>query len=356
MKRAGWIGVVLAVVFSGTADGQWLKDKTPGIPRDKDGNPLLSAPAPKLPNGTPDLSGIWRADPGGYLDNIASDLKPGETLPWAEALFKRRSEEFATGHPTYKCMPDIGPLYTFGIFKVLQTPGTMAMLSEWGPYRQILTDGRELPKDPNPTWMGYSVGRWDGDTFVVSSAGFNDQTWLDYNGHPHSEALRVTERFRRKNFGEMEVRITFDDSKAYTRPWTIAVTARLMPDTELIEYVCGENEKSVQRFSVTDAERQRARAKNVVGREVLAKYEGAYSMQAPGGRAQNANAMDWIVELVGDELTMRPPAGGRQTLVPESATVFYITGQRVEFFLDASGSPTHFVMTIVEGDMKAVRK
>ena len=351
MKRVIAAAVVIAVGLAAPVGAQWLKDKTPGIPRDKDGKPKLDAPAPKLPNGTPDLSGLWRVDPGAYLDNIASDLKPGETLPWAEALFKRRSEEFATNHPTYRCMPEIGPLYSFNIFKMLQTPGTMAMLSESGPYRQILADGRDLPKDPNPTWMGYSVGRWEGATFVVSSAGFNDQTWLDYNGHPHTEALRVTERFRRKNFGEMNIQITFDDPKAYTRPWTISLTARYMADTELVEYVCGENEKSVQRFSVTDAERERARATNAVPREVLSKYEGTYTMGEPGGRVQ-----DFVVEVVGNELSMKPPAGGRYTLVPESPTVFYITGQRVEFFLDASGWPTHFVMTIVEGDLKAIRK
>ena len=341
----------LTVLFLGVASlagAQWLKDKTPGLPRDKDGKPQLDAPAPRAPGGLPDLSGIWRVDPGGYLENIASDLKPGETLPWAETLFKRRSEEFATGHPIYRCMPDIGPLQSFGIFKILQTPGTVGILAESGTFRNILSDGRELPQDPNPTWAGYSVGRWDGDAFVVSSAGFNDQTWLDYNGHPHTEALRVTERFRRKNIGEMDVQITFDDPKAYARPWTIALTARLMPDTELIEYVCGENEKSAQRFIVTEAERQRARATNVVAREVLSTYEGAYALQGRPG--------EFVVELVGNELTLRPPAGGRQMLVPESPTVFYVTGQRLEFFLDASGRPTHFVLTIVEGDMKAVRK
>jgi hypothetical protein len=350
MKRVIAAAVVIVVGFSAPSAAQWLKDKTPGIPRDKDGKPRLDAPAPKLPNGTPDLSGLWRTDPGAYLDNIATDLKPGETLPWAEALFKRRSEEFATNHPTYRCMPEIGPLYTFNIFKMLQTPAAMVQLSESGPYRQILTDGRDLPTDPNPTWMGYSVGKWEGDTFVVRSAGFNDQTWLDYNGHPHTDALRVTERFRRKTFGEMEVQITFDDPKAYTRPWTVTLTARYMPDTELIEYVCGENEKSAQRFIVTEAERQRARAVNPVPRDVLSKYEGAYAMEAPG------RTVEYNVELMGSELTMRAPAGGRYTLVPESPTVFYITGQRVEFFLDAGGRPTHFVMTIVEGDMKAVRR
>ena len=109
--------------------------------------------------------------------------------------------------------------------------------------RQIFTDGRSLPKDPNPAWMGYSVGRWEGETFVVESNGFNDRTTLDFIGHPHSEALRVTERFRRKDFGHIALQCTFDDPKAYRKPWTIAVEAGYVPDTELLEYVCNENEK-----------------------------------------------------------------------------------------------------------------
>ena len=180
------------------ASAQWLKDKTPGFRAPPTASPTSRLPRPRLPDGTPDLSGIWRVDPGGYSDNIASDLKPGEVLPWAAALVKQRSEEFAISHPIYRCLPEIGPLASFGMFKILQTPGTTGVLSENGRYRQILTDGRALPVDPNPTWAGYSVGRWEGDVFVVTSAGFNDQTWLDYAGHPHTEALRVTERYRRK--------------------------------------------------------------------------------------------------------------------------------------------------------------
>jgi hypothetical protein len=342
---------LLVLAVSSLAGAQWLKDKTPGLPRDKDGKPLLDAPAPRAAGGTIDLSGVWRVDPGGYLENVASDLKPGETLPWAEALFKRRSEEFATGHPIYRCMPDIGPLQSFGIFKILQTATTTGILAEGGTYRNILTDGRELPKDPNPTWAGYSVGRWDGDTFVVSSGGFNDLTWLDFNGHPHTEALRVTERFLRKTVGAMELQITFEDPKTYTRPWTITLTARLMPDTELLEYVCGENEKSAQRFLVTEAERQRARATNVVPLETLAGYQGTYEMGPPSGPKAA-----WVVELEGGALWLKQPSGGRSQLVPDSKTVFYMTGQRLEFFPDANGQPTHFVLTIVEGDLKATRK
>ena len=248
MKCSAMAAVALVVGLGAPAGAQWLKDKTPGIPRDKDGKPKLDAPAPRAPNGKPDLTGLWRVDPGGYGDNIVADLKPDDVLPWAQELFKQRSEEFGISHPLYRCMPEIGPFYSWGMFKILQTPGTLGILSEAGAYRQILTDGRDLPKDPNPTWMGYSVGRWEGDTLVVRSAGFNDKTWLDFNGHPHSEALRVTERFRRKNFGEMSVEFTFEDPKAYARPWTISLVGKLAADTELLEYVCNENEKDRPHF------------------------------------------------------------------------------------------------------------
>ena len=115
-------------------------------------------------------------------------------------------------------------------------------------YRQIFTDGRPLPKDPNPNWLGYSVGRWEGDTFVVESAGFNDNVWLDNNGHPATESLRVTERFRRKDFGHMSIDVTIDDPKAYTKPWNVTLPLVLQPDTEMLEYICPENEKDYERL------------------------------------------------------------------------------------------------------------
>ena len=212
-----------------------LKDKTPGIPRTADGKPDFAAPAPRTPEGRPDLSGIWRVDPGGYSDNIASDLKPGEVLP----LGRGPGEAAIRGVrdlPSDLSLPARDrPVRSLGMFKILQTPGTTGVLSENGRYRQILTDGRALPVDPNPTWEGYSVGRWEDDVFVVTSAGFNDKTWLDYAGHPHTEALRVTERYRRKNFGELELQMTFDDPETYARPWTISLTGRLAADTELLE-------------------------------------------------------------------------------------------------------------------------
>jgi len=340
----------LVLVASGPVSAQWLKEQTPGIPRLPDGKPNLTAPAPAV-DGKPDLSGIWRADPGGYGLDLVSDLKRDEILPWADQLFRKRSEEFGRDHPGYRCMPEIGPFYSFGIFKILQGRGTLAVLSEQGQFRNILTDGRALPKDPNPTWMGYSVGRWEGDTFVVETSGFNDLTWLDLGGHPHTESLRVTERYRRSDFGHMKIEMTFDDPKAYRRPWTIVLNALLVPDTELLEFVCNENEKSLQHFVVTDEDRRKSRTVVSLSASVLSSYVGEYELVNEAGRP-----MKLSVQLKGDQLAAVPAAGGGFSLVPESETVFSAGGARVEFFRDAQGAVTHFIVRTVEGDMKATRK
>jgi hypothetical protein len=345
------VATALVLMATTPVAAQWLKDRTPGIPRTPDGKPNLSAPVPKTADGKPDLSGIWRTDPGGYDLNLVSELKRDEILPWADELSRQRSEEFGKDHPDYRCMPEIGPIYSFGIFKLLQGRGTLAVLSEQGRFRQILTDGRALPTDPNPTWMGYSVGRWDGDTLIVESAGFNDRTWLDFAGHPHTESLHVTERYRRKDFGHMQVQMTFDDPKAYKRPWTIAFDAELLADTELLESVCNENEKSIQHFVVTDEDRRKSRTVVTVAAKVLSSYVGEYDLVDLAGRH---NPMK--VELKGDQLVAQPPRGGGFPLVPESDTVFSASGARVEFFTDDKGGVTHFVVRTVEGDQTATRK
>jgi hypothetical protein len=353
MARQFTIAFSLAVILvaSSSASAQWLKTPTPGIPRTSDGKPNLTAPAPKSADGRPDLSGLWRADPGGYSLNIVSDLKASEIMPWADELYRKRSEEFGKDFPGYRCMPDIGPFATFGLFKLLQTPSTVAMLTEGGPHRQILSDGRALPVDPNPTWQGYSVGRWDGDTFVVESAGFNDLTWLDFGGHPHTEALRVTERFRRPDFGHMKIEITFEDRKAYTRPWTIALEATYAADTELLETVCNENEKSLQHFVVTDDDRRKSRTTVKVAPEILSKYVGTYEGTTPTGRKET-----FEVKFDGERLTAAPPGGGGYVLVPESETTFSASGAPVIFHVDAKGVVTDFVVHTVEGDQKFERK
>jgi hypothetical protein len=241
---------VATLVLATSASAQWLKEPTPGMPRTPDGKPKLDAPAPRTSDGKMDPSGLWLTK-GIYIGDIAKDLKPGEVpfQPWAEALYKHRRETLSREDPTGRCIPGGVPRsdavpYPF---KILATPGIVVVLYEAvHAYRQIFTDGRALPKDPNPNWLGYSVGRWEGDSFVVESAGFNDNAWLDNNGHPGTESLRVTERFRRKDFGHMDIQVTIDDPKAYTKPWTVTLPLVLQPDTELLEYICPENEKDLQ--------------------------------------------------------------------------------------------------------------
>ncbi len=226
---------------------QWIKIPTAGIPRTADGKPDLTAPVPRTADGKPDFSGLWR-QPNGvkYTINLDADLKPGDVVmqPWAAALYKERQDSISKDDPVGYCnFPGVPQMEAVPYpYKIIYGQGTITFLYEaFHTFRQIFMDGRELPKDPNPTWFGYSVGHWDGDTLVVDTAGMNDKTWIDTGGHPHSEALHVTERFTRKDFGHIELQIKIDDPKAYTKPWTVTYGLTLMPDTEMLEYVCNEN-------------------------------------------------------------------------------------------------------------------
>jgi hypothetical protein len=245
-RLIGFVASAL-VVGAAPAAAQWIRLPVPGTPRTADGKPNLSASVPKTADGKIDLTGIWVVASNKYLPNIAADGVEVPFRPEAEALYKRRRETNGVGRPTEQCLPHAVPdaaLVGYP-FKIVQTPAVLVFLFEpFIDYRQIHTDGRALPKDPQPTWMGYSVGRWEGETLVADTTGFNDRTWLDDGGHPHSDALRVTERFRRKDFGHMDLQITIDDPKMYTKAWTVNVPYNLVPDTELIEYVC-ENERDL---------------------------------------------------------------------------------------------------------------
>jgi hypothetical protein len=248
MKTLRFIIVVAAVVMSTTLSAQWLKHPTAGIPRTPDGKPDLAAPTPRGDGGRPVLSGLWRPAPG-LVGDMTRGIKPGEVVPyqpWAEKLFKERRANDSRDDPTARCVVGGVPRSDFvGYpFRVLETPGVVTILYEAvHAYRQIFTDGRALPKDPNPAWFGYSVGRWEGDVFVVQTSGFNDNVWLDNAGRPATDALKVTERFVRKNFGRMDIEVTIDDPKAYTRPWSVTQQLAFQPDTELLEYICNENNK-----------------------------------------------------------------------------------------------------------------
>ena len=237
-------------LIAATVQAQWLNFPTPGVPRTADGKPDLSAPAPKTSDGKPDFSGVW-IPRAGYTGNIAKDLKPDAVpfQPWAETLYKHRVETQSREDPQAYCVLSGVPRehvvpYPF---KILNTKGIIVILYEaLHSYRQIYMDGRALPKDPNPTWMGYSIGHWEGDTLVVQSSGFVDNNWIDNNGHPGTEALKLTERFRRPDFGHINLELTIDDPKAYTKPWSVNLLFTASPDTDLIEYVCSENEKDLK--------------------------------------------------------------------------------------------------------------
>ncbi len=273
--RAKKIGVLFAgVVFC--AHAQWLNYPTPGTPRLPDGKPNLSARTPRASNGKPDLSGVWQTEfaPAGenerlfgdeaktfavlgddprvfpkYFLNILVDFKPEESplRPEFAEVYRKNSQRRGTESPVARCLPQGLPradLTNYAPFKIIQTPGVIAVLYEIdNTYRQIYTDGRKLPMDPQPAWLGYSVGKWEGDTLVVDAAGFNDKSWLDVTGHPHSEALHVQERFHRRDFGHMDLGITVEDPKIYTRPFTIQVTLLLQADSDVLENICNENEQ-----------------------------------------------------------------------------------------------------------------
>jgi len=259
-------GVVAAfVIGSAGADAQWLNHPTPGLPRLPDGKPNLTAPAPRLPDGKPDLSGIWEGWGTGaqarFFD-LAAGLNPADVqmTPWAAAISAQRAKRDHVDDPLGFCMPPGMPRIDFvDQFKIVQTPGLTVFLHEAQVgmmFRQIFTDGRTLPVDPEPTWLGYSIGRWEGDTFVVETNGLRDRGWLDVRtAHPHSDALRVTERFRRLSVGQMELKVTIDDPKAYLKPWTQTTLLPLMADTELLEAFCDNHQLTLEHRKVDPAPR-----------------------------------------------------------------------------------------------------
>ena len=243
------LALAVAMISTVSLHGQWLRVPTAGIPRLPNGRVNLDAPAPRAADGRPLLGGLWKTVPARLIVDVTSGLPRGERLPyqpWAEAVYKERLANLSKDDPTSNCIVGGVPRSNFVPypFKILETPGMVVILYEAiHSYRQIFTDGRSLPKDPSPAWFGYSVGKWDGDAFVVQSAGFNDNVWLDNNGNPATESLRVTERFVRKDFGHMDIEITVDDPKAYTRPFTVTQPLVYQADDELIEYICDENNR-----------------------------------------------------------------------------------------------------------------
>ena len=254
--------------------GQWLKYPTAGVPRTRDGKPNLTAPAPRTRDGKPDFSGMWLTADGMPCDartassqfiacgaelpisrygiNMGAGLPGGLPYqPWAAQQVKTQIEQNSKDDPHARCMPDTF-VRLYGLphmQKFIQVPGLLVMIDELNAsYRQIFTDGRPLPVDPTPSWNGYSSGKWVGDTLVVDSIGFRDGLWLDISGSPMTDAAKVRERIRRPDFGHLEIEVTVDDPKAYTKPWTVTLKQGIVADTELVDEICLENEKSSQRM------------------------------------------------------------------------------------------------------------
>jgi hypothetical protein len=250
LRLVGWslLAAALMTILPVPSSAQWPSRSDAKAPRTPDGKVNLAGPAPKLADGRADMSGIWQVDDNHLQFNMMLDGPQIPLTPAAEAIYKQRLAGAGKDRPSGKCLPHGIPdaMIIPEPFKFVHTPGiTFVLFEEFVTYRQIFTDGRELPKDPQPAWLGYSIGRWEGDSFVVESNGFNDKSWLDDDGHPHSEALRTTERFRRSDYGHMTMQITIDDPKSYTKTWDATFHFHLLPEIEFIEFVC-DNEQDVK--------------------------------------------------------------------------------------------------------------
>jgi hypothetical protein len=319
------------------AGAQWLDHPTPNIPRTPDGKPNLSAPAPRGTDGHPDLSGTWTG-------RSAVVRIPEEALTeQSKVLLREREENYFKDRPAFQCQPT-GPETVAGWRRIIQTPSIIAIAYETLRYRLIFMDGRPLEADPERTWMGYSVGRWEGDTLVVDSFGFNDRTWLDARGLPHTEALRTTERYWRRTLGQLQIELTVTDPGAFAKSWTVTYDLQFQPDSEMVEAVCEDKTRWIGRLS--DAERGAV----TVPPQTLKKYVGVYS-GLWGERPRTVR-----IQLEGGTLYSNGILGERVRLIPQSATSFLGT-DGYSFDFDPQGDPAAFMVERhVSGDWRYLRQ
>ena len=348
-----FLAALTLVAITTPAGAQWLDRKTPGIPRTPDGKPNLTAPAPRGPDGKPDLTGVWQGP--------AVVARPDATIlqSWVTDLARQRQQDYFKTRPTYQCLPAGPEAERFGGWKrLLQTPTVMAILNDDLTYRVIHMDGRELEANPAPQWMGYSVGRWEGDTLVVNSVGFNDKTWTSRYGISHTEKLRTTERYRRTDFGHLQVEVTYTDSGAYAKPWGFTENMRLAVDTEMLESIC-EWSSDHWAGTVSDA------APVTVPPDVLAKYVGTYG-GIYGGRDRTIDVSlsggQLMVKIVGaadiegglGTAGLDPNAA--QPLVPRSQTLFEGLGLGFQFVVNDRGVVTDVIEIHISGPYKFPRR
>ena len=335
-----FLAALTLLVVTTPAGAQWLDRKTPGLPRTADGKPNLTAPAPRGPDGKPDLTGVWN----GPVPELPLD--PANEKPATNAIVRQRTQEYWKARPSYQCLPS-GPEAdrSAGWKRILQTPAAIAILNDDLTYRLIHMDGRQLEKDPAPSWQGYSVGRWEGDTLVVDSNGYNDKTWLSRYGQPHTSALHVTERFLRKDVGHLHVEVTYTDPEAYVKPWSFTSDMALAADTDMLEAVC---EQTSDRWggSISDA----ANAGVTVAPDVLARYVGVYS----GMYLTNKRTIE--VSVSGGQLMAKiigaaaVDGGEMRPLLARSQTVFEGLGIGYRFIVNDKGEATGLVEIHISGD------
>ena len=349
MRLSSLLACVSFVLAAGIVlDAQWIKLTTPGLPRTPDGKPNLTAPAPRTADGKPDLSGLWKNDGGDrYYNNIAADLQVSDVAPSAHALFTKRSLEFGKDSMETLCLP-LGPAYVttrYRDFRIVQTPTLIVIAFDDGMHREIWMDGRSLEQDPNPTWMGYSVGRWDGEVLVVESNGYTDRSWLDFGGHPHTEELRITERYTRRTVGRIDVQVTMTDPKLYAKPIALTMPMKLLADTEMLEGFCENHHKSRERMTST-----KAATLVQVPTSTLSRYVGTYDTVEDDGTKHVVT-----VTLDGTDPWFNYDGKGKELLMALSPARFSWSGTIVEFSpADAGGM--NIVMHYVEGTERGARR
>jgi hypothetical protein len=314
MKRR--LATLALLAFTAPVAAQWLTLTTPGIPRTADGKPDLSAPAPRTADGRPELTGLWRS--AGVRGDLRDETK---VQAWARTAMAEHESNYYKDGPHMRCLPS-GPGYIAGgaaggggLRRIVQSPTVIAILNPDLTYRQIFMDGRALEQDPLPIWMGYSVGRWDGDTLVVQSNGFNDKTWLHPEGLAHTERLRVTERYRRLDFGHLQVDVTYEDPGTFDSPVHAVVTMEFAADDEMLEIVCNEASEGNKHWIGDKTADAQVTAVDVAP-EILAKYVGTYQ----GIWLDNPTTVE--VTLEDGALFLRRNRGEKAQLVAQSETTF----------------------------------
>jgi hypothetical protein len=339
MKRT--LATLLLLASATPLSAQWLTLPTPGIPRTADGKPNLTAPAPRTADGHADLNGLWRSA------GVRGDLRdPTKIQAWARESMAVQEKNFYKDGPQFQCLPTGPANIAGGMRRIVQSPKTIAVLNGDLTYRQIFLDGRALEPDPLPIWMGYSVGHWDKDTLVVESNGYNDKTWLHGEGLPHTEKLRTTERYRRIDFGHMEVDVTYDDPGTFDTPLHAIVALEYAADDELLEVVCNEASAG-QKHWVGDKTADAEKKVVEVASDILAKYVGTYK----GYWLDNPTTVD--VTLENNALYLRRNGGAKSPLLAQSQTTFVCPscqwGQPYVFSREGDGMATQVSEIQVSG-------